>query len=107
MFLAQDYAKANNKKTDPSWENNKSAGKQWLSEFRKRHSDKLSLRKPQAISLARSTAINKETVAKVLETIRNFCNPTTLLPMKSGTAMKLVLVPFMDLQKFWQLRGNR
>lgn len=65
MRLAYDFAKANNKITDPSWIANKSAGKQWPRDYRKKYHDKLSLRKPQATSLARATAFNKETVAAV------------------------------------------
>lgn len=35
MRLAYDFAKANNKVTDPSWIANKSAEKQWLRDYRK------------------------------------------------------------------------
>lgn len=63
--LAYEYAVANNKTVDPSWTTNKCAGEQWLREFRKRYSNELSLRKPEATNLARSIVFNKETVAIV------------------------------------------
>lgn len=39
------------------------AGKYWLGNFRKKYAHQLSLRKPEATSLARSTAFNKTNVA--------------------------------------------
>ena len=64
-YLAYEYAIKNKKKVDPSWEINKCAGEQWLRDFRKKYADKLSLRKPEATSLSRATAFNKENVSKV------------------------------------------
>lgn len=40
----------------------KSAGLQWLEDFRVRHNELLSLGNAQETSLARATALNKDTV---------------------------------------------
>ena len=61
--LAYQFAKVNNKKYHKSWDINKMAGKDWLKIFRKKYANELSLRKPEATSLARSTAFNKANVA--------------------------------------------
>ena len=58
--LAFDYAVANKKDVPQSWNNNGCAGKDWLRDFLKR-SGSLSLRMPEATSLSRSTAWNKQT----------------------------------------------
>lgn len=58
--LAFKYAVAN-KINVSSWEEKEIAGKGWLRMFRSRHSE-ISLRKPEATSLARSTAFNKQNV---------------------------------------------
>ncbi|KAJ8948006.1 hypothetical protein NQ318_011894 [Aromia moschata] len=52
--LAYQYAVANNKKYTHFWNTQNAAGKEWIRQFLKRHTN-LSLRKPEAISLARST----------------------------------------------------
>ena len=54
--LAFEYAKANAKKYPTSWDKNSKAGEQWYSDFMKRKNKFLSLRKPQATSLARATS---------------------------------------------------
>lgn len=61
--LAYQFAKANGKKYPESWNTNKMAGDYWLRLFRKRYQKELSLRKPEATSLARSSAFNKHTVS--------------------------------------------
>lgn len=57
------------KKYDGSWERNQMAGKDWLKIFRKKYDEELSLRKPEATSLARSTAFNR---ANVELTFKNY-----------------------------------
>lgn len=59
--VAYEMAIINKIKIPNSWVTNQMAGIDWLKSFRKRHSE-LSLRKPEACSLARATAFNKETV---------------------------------------------
>lgn len=61
-ILAYQFAKANGKKYPKSWDTNKMAGDYWLRLFRKQYQNELSLRKPEATSLARSSAFNKHTV---------------------------------------------
>lgn len=46
------------------------AGKEWLRSFKSRHSD-LSMKKPEACSLARATAFNKETVKTFYDNLKN------------------------------------
>ncbi|XP_043465707.1 uncharacterized protein LOC122500710 isoform X2 [Leptopilina heterotoma] len=60
--LAFSFAKRLNLSMPKSWEDNKIAGADWLIGFMKRHSD-LSLRKPQATSLARATSFNRHNVS--------------------------------------------
>lgn len=58
--LAYKYSSLN--KIDvPAWEKQKMAGKGWLRMFRSRHKN-ISLRKPEATSLARATAFNRQNV---------------------------------------------
>lgn len=59
--LAYEYGLANNIKMPESWERDKSAGPDWLSAFIKRNPT-LSIRTPEATSLARMTSFNKTTV---------------------------------------------
>ena len=60
--LAYQFAIKVNKSFPSNWENNKSARKDWLSGFLKRFPE-LSLRKPEATSLARATLFNKTNVS--------------------------------------------
>lgn len=59
--LAYQLAIANNLKVPSSWLSNQMAGVDWLKSFRNRQSD-ISLRKPEACSLARATAFNRTNV---------------------------------------------
>lgn len=59
--VAYQMAMINNLKIPPNWEAGKLAGVDWFRCFRQRHPD-LSLRKPEACSLARATGFNEETV---------------------------------------------
>lgn len=62
-ILANDFAQVNKKKVPESWIENGLAGKNWYYEFMNRHKDALSLRKPQATSLSRSTSFNRYNVS--------------------------------------------
>lgn len=59
--LAYQYANENGKNYPEQWGIEKKAGREWLCGFLKRN-DKLSLRKPEATSLSRSTSFNKKNV---------------------------------------------
>jgi len=62
--LAYQFAMRNediSSRMPQSWKVNEMAGEDWLTIFLKRH-DAISLRKPEATSLARATAFNKTTV---------------------------------------------
>ena len=59
--LAFEYAQVNNKKFPSSWKTNSKAVKDWFYGFLRRQSS-LSLRLPEATSLARSIAFNKSNV---------------------------------------------
>nr|CAI5825039.1 unnamed protein product [Callosobruchus analis] len=60
--LAYQFAKANQMRYPTSWDSAQMAGEYWLRLFRKRYKEELSLRKPEATSLARSSAFNKYSV---------------------------------------------
>lgn len=65
--LAYEFATKNNKKYPAQWDKDQMAGEYWLRLFRKRHQQQLALRKPEATSLARSTAFNKQNVQLTFE----------------------------------------
>ncbi|XP_072398037.1 uncharacterized protein [Diabrotica undecimpunctata] len=60
--LAYQYAKLNNVNYPESWDNNKTAGRQWYRCFRTSYNNKISLRKPEATSLGRMACFNKPNV---------------------------------------------
>lgn len=59
--LAYEYALKNFRKMPETWKMNKMAGKDWFWAFLKRHR-RLSVRKPEATSLARMTSFNPTNV---------------------------------------------
>ena len=59
--VAYEYAIANNVDVPPSWRRNKSAGREWLTGFLERRGN-LSLRSPEATSLARIASFNRTNV---------------------------------------------
>lgn len=61
--LAFNYATALGKKIPDSWQVKQIAGREWLVQFRRRW-QALSLRKPEATSLARATSFNKSNIQK-------------------------------------------
>lgn len=79
--LAYQFAVAKGKKFPDSWNEGKSAGKEWLRQFLRRHED-LSLRKPEATSLARSTAFNKANVSSFFENYKKLLSRANFTPEK-------------------------
>ena len=69
--LAYQYAVAIRppKRIPESWTKNLSAGKDWLKDFMRRRSE-LSLRTPEATSMARATAFNRQTVHEFFTNLR-------------------------------------
>lgn len=59
--LAFEYASINSRKVPNKWEVDKMASESWFTNFMRRH-PKLSVRKPEATSLARMTSFNKTNV---------------------------------------------
>ena len=59
--LAYDFAALNNDIWPTSWDASQMAGKEWYIRFMRRHPD-LSLRKPEATSLARCSSFNRHNV---------------------------------------------
>ena len=66
--LAYQYAHLNQKTILPSWEENESAGKDWLQGFFKR-TPQISLRAPESTSLARATSFNKTNVKSFFDNL--------------------------------------
>ncbi|XP_039288765.1 uncharacterized protein LOC111048698 [Nilaparvata lugens] len=67
--FAYEYAIARGKKVPENWMKNKSASYDWQMGFMSRHTE-LSLRNPQATSLARGTAFNETTVYVFFSNLR-------------------------------------
>lgn len=59
--LAYEYATKNLRKIPEKWETDKMSTESWFTNFMRRH-PRLSVRKPEATSLARMTSFNKSTV---------------------------------------------
>ncbi|XP_064598457.1 uncharacterized protein LOC135464820 [Liolophura sinensis] len=68
--LAFEMASRNSLGMPSTWEENKLAGKEWLTGFLKRNPT-LSLRSPEATSLARSTAFNRHTVGEFFDLLES------------------------------------
>lgn len=60
LEVAYQYAIQNQRVVPPSWIQNKRAGNDWFRGFRDRH--RLSIRSPEATSIARATGFNKQAV---------------------------------------------
>ncbi|XP_024884678.1 uncharacterized protein LOC112462849 [Temnothorax curvispinosus] len=77
--LAYEYGKRLDLSIPPSWNERKIAGENWFSDFLKRHPN-LSIRKPQATSLARATAFNRTTVAEFFKNLKTIYERFQLNP---------------------------
>lgn len=67
--LAYDLAERNNKNMPASWSKRKRAGKDWVMSFRKRHTE-LTIRVPEATSIARAAAFNTANVNTFFEKLK-------------------------------------
>ena len=69
--FAYELADANQCPIPNSWKTNRTAGKDWLNGYIKRHGNTLSLRKPEATSLARASGFNKPVVMRFYNLLRD------------------------------------
>ena len=69
--LAFQLGKANNANMPQTWEENRKAGRDWLSTFLKRHGDEISIRVPEATSLGRATSFNRHNVEKFFNNLES------------------------------------
>lgn len=67
--LSYQIAKAKNIKIPGSWNKNEMAGSDWLKSYKKRHPS-ISIRKPEATSLARISSFNKHNVNMFFEKLK-------------------------------------
>lgn len=68
--VAYSYAKFVQAEIPPSWDENELAGVDWFSSFLKRYPI-LSIRTPEAMSLARVSAFNPTTVQRFFDNLKN------------------------------------
>lgn len=68
--VAYQMAKVNNIQYPTSWDKDQRAGIEWLRSFKLRHPE-LRMKKPEACSMARATAFNKETVRCFFNNLKN------------------------------------
>ncbi|XP_008545945.1 uncharacterized protein LOC103570117 [Microplitis demolitor] len=68
--LAYEFAVANQIKRPSSWDTNKQAGVDWTNDVMKRHPE-ISIRVPEATSLARGMNFNKPNVTKFFNNLQN------------------------------------
>ncbi|KAJ4430998.1 hypothetical protein ANN_19591 [Periplaneta americana] len=68
--LAYEFASKNDVQVPVSWETTRCAGPDWLTGFMKRH-ERLSIRTPEATSLARMTSFNRTTVGEFMDKLES------------------------------------
>ena len=78
--LAYNCAKKAGLKMPEIWEVDKCAGTEWFTGFMKRNSDKLSIRTPEATSLARATSFNKHNVSSFFENLAKVLDKMEFCP---------------------------
>lgn len=79
-LLAFQYAEAAGINYPDTWKRDGKAGHQWLRSFRNRYKNDLSLRKPEATSLARSTGFNRATVASFFSNYKDVLSRYNFAP---------------------------
>ena len=87
--LAYELAERNNKSCPSAWNERGLAGKDWMTSFLCRHKEALSLRTPEATSVARAAAFNEQNVkAFFLQNFKRCTKNTTSLLKKSTMLMR-------------------
>lgn len=76
--LAAEFAEANKINVPPSWKTNGMAGKDWLISFRRRNN--LSLRSPEATSMARANGFNRKAVDVFFSNLTTLMNSHNFAP---------------------------
>ena len=106
MQLAYEFAQLNGVTGIPkNWMDNKAAGKDWFAGFQERH--RLSCRKPEATSMARSTAFNRSTVGEFFQKLSDVYEKWQLGP---GDIYNLDETGFTTVQapsKIVSVRGKK
>lgn len=77
--LAYEISVANNLLVPQTWRIHKKAGSDWFTSFLKRHSN-LSIRTPEATSLARATSFNKNNVDLFFDNLKKVLDKYTFQP---------------------------
>lgn len=79
QILAYQYAQRLGIECPENWTTNKMAGLEWFCGFLRRHS-KLSLRKPEATSLARASAFNRANISAFFDNYKKIIERIQFLP---------------------------
>lgn len=87
LKLTYNFPKTNNIKYPPNWDNSESATKDWLRGFYIRNKN-ISLRKPEATSLSRSTSFNKTNVDQFYQNLKKILEEKKFGLKIFGTLMK-------------------
>lgn len=77
--LAFAFAKQKDKKIPSSWEQAKAAGEDWLKGFRRRNRS-ITLRQPEATSMARAMGFNKHNARAFFENIKELYESKGVIP---------------------------
>ncbi|KAJ8944307.1 hypothetical protein NQ318_005134 [Aromia moschata] len=101
--LAYQCAVLHEIKMPTSWTEIGQAGVEWLKLFLKRHGG-LSIRQPEATSLARATSFNRTNVTLFFDKLSNVLSRHQLMLRRYGIWMKLVLQQFFVQEKFLHKR---
>ena len=72
--LGYKFTKEDNKKYPNTWNAEQIAGEEWMRGFLDRHSNRLSIRKPEATSLSRATSFNRHNVECFFNNIKDVHN---------------------------------
>lgn len=102
--LAYEFAKANNKAIPEPWNRNNCAGRDWFTNFLKRNKN-LSLRTPEATSLARTMGFNKPVLNKFYDNLEAILNKYKLEPQQIYNMDETGLTTVQGLSKIVAPKG--